>query len=333
MPRWLEALWYDAHPLYRALLPLSWLFAGVAAVRRGLYRRGWLASQRLPVPVIVVGNISVGGVGKTPVVLDLLRRLKAGGWSPGVVSRGYGSGVRQATPVLPNSDPAAVGDEPVLIAAESGCPVVVDPVRARAARLLMAQGVNIIVADDGLQHYALQRDIEIAVLDGGRRHGNGHLLPAGPLRERPQRLADIDLVLVNGSARTDEHKLIEELGPARHLLGGQIRSLGDFEEVHAVAGIGKPEKFFASLEAAGLRIRRHAYPDHHPYTPQDLKFSGKLPLLMTTKDAVKCQRFAEADWWAVEHHLRLPEAAWQELCSRLQLCSRLPMPDQEKEHG
>lgn len=314
--RW-QQIWYGGDPLYRLLLPLSWFFGAVVALRRALYRRGIARSFAMPVPVIVVGNINIGGVGKTPVVLDVLRRLTDAGFKPGVVSRGYGGRIREPTPVLAGSDPAQVGDEPVLIAGMGRCPVVVAPNRVRAARLLLAQGVNIIVADDGLQHYALRRDIEIAVMDGERRLGNGWLLPAGPLREPPARLDEVDIQLINGTARPGEFALQSSLGPAVQLTTGRRRELSEFETVHAVAGIAHPEKFFAALEASGLKLQRHAFPDHWPYTRPELQFADQLPVLMTRKDAVKCQRFHDARLWAVEHHTLLPEAAWQELLGRL----------------
>lgn len=314
----LVRLWYGSHPLQYLLRPLSYLFAAVAALRRRAYKVGVFKQYRAPVPVIVVGNICVGGVGKTPVVIDLVARLKADGWRPGVVSRGYGGQVRQATPVSAQSNPAQVGDEPVLIAQRAECPVVVAARRADAARLLAAQGCNIIVADDGLQHYALARDFEIVVLDGQRRHGNGWLLPAGPLREPEQRLDDVDLVLVSGrEARPDEHAVSGQLGQARHLLSGRYAALQDFSAVHAVAGIGNPDKFFDALSDAGLQVMPHAFADHHRFVAHDLHLPGDQAILMTEKDAVKCQAFRDSRCWAVEYDAHMPEAAWQSIRARL----------------
>lgn len=314
---WVEQIWYRGHPAYRLLLPLSLLFAALSGLRRLLYRWRILRSQRLPVPVIVVGNISVGGVGKTPVVIDLVRRLREAGWSPGVVSRGYGGTVRRPTPVGEQSDPAEVGDEPVMIATATGCPVAVAPERVAAARLLLTQGVNIIVADDGLQHYALQRDYEIVVVDGQRRHGNGQLLPAGPLRERAWRLDGVDLVVVNGTeARAGEYALVASMGPAEHLLSGRQQALQDFSRVHAVAGIGEPEKFFRALEQQGLDVVRHGFADHHRFVMKDLNWPGNEPVLMTWKDAVKCRSFRDPRFWAVHFSAALPESAWQQIRAR-----------------
>lgn len=267
--------------------------------------------------MIVVGNISVGGVGKTPVVIDLVLRLKQAGWKPGVVSRGYGGKTKKATRVDGAADPALFGDEPVLIANQTGIPVVVGAERAQAARLLAASGVNVIVADDGLQHYALQRDIEIAVVDGQRRHGNGQLFPAGPLRESPQRLDEVDLVLYTGQGSTDEYLVTHSLGPVRHLLSGRYQKLSEFTDVQAVAGIGNPEKFFAGLEQAGMSVDRHPYPDHHAFSGHDLNRLGEHPILMTEKDAVKCARFRDARVWAVEYHAQIPDAAWNHIAGRL----------------
>ena len=314
----LVRLWYGTHPLQLLLRPLSYLFGLIAALRRGAFQTGILRAYRAPVPVIVVGNICVGGVGKTPVVIDLIARLKADGWRPGVVSRGYGGQARQATPVTPQSDPVEVGDEPVLIAQRAQCPVVVAARRADAARLLVAQGCNIIVADDGLQHYALARDFEIVVVDGERRHGNGWLLPAGPLREPQKRLNSVDLVLVSGhGASPDEHAVSGQLGRARHLLTGRRADLNEFSEVHAIAGIGNPDKFFSALANAGLRVSAHAFADHHHFVAHDLHLPGDQAILMTEKDAVKCQAFRDSRCWAVEYDAHMPEAAWQFIRARL----------------
>ncbi len=313
-----DKLWYHDSPWYRVLLPLSWLFGALVGLRRRLFRWGVLSRRRMDVPVIVVGNITVGGVGKTPLVIDLVQRLRDAGWRPGVVSRGYGGRVRTVSPVTAHSDPALVGDEPVLIAHRTGCQVAVAPRRVAAARLLQTQGVNIIVADDGLQHYALDRDLEIVVIDGLRRLGNGQLLPAGPLREGPQRLQEADLVLVTGRAQAGTELAVEgRLGEAEHLNTGERRSLETFGRVRAVAGIGHPDKFFQALRDRGLEVTPHAFADHHGYRPRDLKFPGQEPILMTEKDAVKCRSFQEPRAWAVHYEARVPEAAWQTIQSRI----------------
>lgn len=298
----LEARWYQASPPPLWLRPLAALYGAIAIARR---RRAQPAS--LPVPVVVVGNISVGGTGKTPFVIWLVGTLRAAGWRPGVISRGYGGRAPQYPyRVQVDSDPAFSGDEPLLIAQRSACPVVVAPDRHAAAQaLLAAESVDVIVADDGLQHYALARDLEICIVDGARGLGNRALLPAGPLRELPSRLREVDLVVVNGDGWNEP-----ELQPlrmrlrtqhARSLLDGIERPLADFagQRVHGIAGIGHPPRFFDGLRAQGIDVIEHAFADHHAYRATDLQFGDGLPLLMTEKDAVKCRAFAAAGWWSV----------------------------------
>jgi tetraacyldisaccharide 4'-kinase len=300
----LDSLWYEPHPLSLLLAPFGRVFAMIAAERRRAYDSGLLHRVRLPVPVIVVGNITVGGTGKTPLVVWLVERLRVMGRRPGVVSRGYGGRARRwPQRVTAGSDPAEVGDEPVLIARRCACPVVVAPQRVSAARTLLAEyDCDVIVCDDGLQHYALARDLEIVVMDGARRLGNGRCLPAGPLRESPSRLQSVDLVVVNGKPREGEY--------AMHLAGGWAQSLRDpaverplddwcGQTVHAVAGIGNPQRFFTHLRAHGLEVIEHPFADHHRFQADDLAFGDTRPLLMTEKDAVKCRAFAGADRWVV----------------------------------
>lgn len=299
------------------LVPFSWMFRAVAALRRALYRAGILRSEKLPVPVIVVGNIIVGGSGKTPLVLWLAARLREAGHTPGIISRGYGAkntkggtkteGVRQ---VVATDDPASAGDEPVLLARRAGCPVWVGRNRVAAARALLAAhpSCNVIISDDGLQHYALARDIEIAVIDGARMFGNGLLLPAGPLREPLSRLAKVDAVVVNGES--DEQSL--SAGPRfeMNLRMQEIYNLLNSNNtidparlaalrVHAVAGIGNPQRFFTALEELGITFTAHAYPDHHAYSESDLQFANCDAVVMTEKDAVKCERYATEKHWVL----------------------------------
>jgi len=314
--RWIERCWQTRTPTTYLLLPLSWLFCAVVWLRRKAYASGLLPGRRLPVPVIVVGNITVGGVGKTPLVIWLVRLLRKQGFHPGVISRGYG-GRADSWPraVTATSDPLEVGDEPVLIANAANCPIWVGPDRPQAAsRLLEQNGCDIIVSDDGLQHYALQRDMEILVLDGVYRLGNGFCLPAGPLRERPGRMQQVDLVLANGAARTGE--LAMELIPGELIAlhdPGQRRPLDSIrgQRVHAVAGIGHPGRFFDLLRRSGITVIEHPFPDHHPFTRADLAFDDELPILMTGKDAVKCRRFARVGLWYLEVEL-IPEPAFIE---------------------
>ena len=315
------AWWYGdtAPPLHARLLAA--LYGGVVALRRGLFRKGWLRSRRLAVPVIVVGNVSVGGTGKTPMTIALVQRLKHAGWNPGVASRGYGR-KDEGTPawVDGNTLPADGGDEPVLIARRTGVRVRVDRNRAAAARELLAAGCDVIVCDDGLQHYRLQRDIEIEVIDGRRRYGNGQLLPAGPLRESPERGAECDFRVVNGGdAGFGEWPMKLRADHAVPLRGGRDRPLTSFggHRVHAVAGIGNPQRFFEMLRGLGIGVVPHAFDDHHHYTATDLAFGSELSVLMTEKDAVKCTRFA-SDWhYSVPVTAELPEAFWVALLEKL----------------
>ena len=302
--RAIERIWYDGSPVAWLLLPLAALFWVASGLRRAAYRAGVAATHRLPVPVIVVGNITVGGTGKTPLVVWLAAHLAARGWRPGVVSRGYGARVERPTPVDSASDAALAGDEPVLIARRAGCPVVVDRDRVRGATWLCAQaGCDLVIADDGLQHYRLARDLEIAVVDGTRRFGNGLLLPAGPLREGRARLRSVDLVVTNGTPAAGEHGMSLVPGPLYALASpGRRESLGAWRgrAVVAVAGIGNPERFFRTLEQAGLVVERRAFPDHHRYRAADVASPADgRPVLMTEKDAVKCRSFAAPAHWVL----------------------------------
>lgn len=301
--------------------PLSWLYCAIARRRR----RDFLASPPppLPLPVVVVGNISVGGTGKTPMVIWLCDWLREQGWRPGVVSRGYGGRVG-ATPqrVDARSRPEETGDEPLLIALRAQVPLRVCADRVAAARALYAEeGCDIVVADDGLQHYRLPRDIEIAMLDGRRRLGNGRCLPAGPLREPADRLQAVDfVVLTEGEPGPGEQAMALRLGAAWALTDPmRRRELSEFAgaPVHAVAGIGHPERFFAALEALGLRLIRHPFPDHHRFRAADLAFGDKAPVLMTEKDGVKCREFAPDTGWAVPATAELSPAWAAALAERL----------------
>lgn len=299
----LDHYWYSNNLVSLLLRPLSWLYCLVVMIRRHLYRLGVLKAVKLEVPVIVVGNITAGGTGKTPLVIWLAEFLQARGWKPGIVSRGYGGKMRHyPQAVHPGSDPAQVGDEAVLLARRSACPVAVAPCRPEAARLLAAR-CDIVIADDGLQHYALARDIEIAVIDGNRRFGNGHCLPAGPLRERPVRWDSVDLRVCNGgSAQAGEFAMQLRSGEARNLAQREIRrTIESFvsETVHAVAAIGHPARFFEQLRGLGLHVIEHAFADHHCFIDRDFNFDDGRSVLMTEKDAVKCGKLAKPHYWYV----------------------------------
>lgn len=320
----LESAWYGAGRAPWWTTPLAWLYGAVTALRRALYRTGVLRSTRLPAPVIVIGNLSVGGTGKTPLAIAVANALRRRGHVPGVVSRGYGGTLRGPVLLGDSPDPSQVGDEPCLIRA-SGVPVAIGRDRPGAAMLLIDAGCDVVIADDGLQHYALRRDVEICVIDGVRRFGNGRLLPAGPLREPMSRLERVDFRVCNGGAVAPGDVPMElQGGKLRALLDGHTTSLSDFagHTVHAVAAIGHPQRFFASLRAQGLQVIEHAFPDHHAFTPNDLDFGDGKPLLMTEKDAVKCRPFAQPHWWSLPVRAELPESFFDELEGRVRRAMR-----------
>ncbi|AHK78889.1 tetraacyldisaccharide 4'-kinase [Ectothiorhodospira haloalkaliphila] len=306
MVKRLEDYWADRNPVALTLYPLSLLYCGLALLNR--LRLEWRARMRPRLPVravVVVGNVTVGGTGKTPMVVWLCNWLREHGYRPGVVSRGYGGRSRTwPREVTPRSDPAQVGDEPVLIATRGGCPVCVGPDRNRAAHLLLAQhDCDVIVTDDGLQHYALRRDLEIVMVDGERRFGNGFCLPAGPLREPLERVREADYVVVTGGeAQSGEYamRLVSQVAMSVRD-PGRTRPLSDFvgQRVHAMAGIGHPPRFFAMLRERGLEVVEHAFPDHHVYGNCDIRFGDGSPVLMTEKDAVKCRGIAGPEHWFV----------------------------------
>jgi len=316
----LAAGWYGRGRVPWWCAPLARLYGAVTGLRRLAYRRGWLRSERLPVPVIVVGNLTAGGTGKTPLTLALVEALRARGHRPGVVSRGHGG--RQRDPMLLDErpDPAEVGDEPCLIRA-GGVPVAVGRDRPAAARLLLDAGCDVIVADDGLQHYRLARDVEICVIDGTRRFGNGRLLPAGPLREPLARLRGVDFRVCNGgTAATGEVPMRLQGDSAQALSDGREQPLDAFagRRLHAVAAIGHPQRFFDSLRERGIEAVVHPFADHHAFVRADLDFGDQLPVLMTAKDAVKCRRLARpGDWWSVPVRAVLPDAFFDALERRL----------------
>ncbi len=320
--RRLQAEWYGVSP-NRWLLPLEALFRQAVELRRRAYREGNKPSERLRVPVVVVGNLTVGGTGKTPLTIWLAAFLKSRGFRPGIVSRGYG-GAAGSEPLAVDaaSDPRRAGDEPVLIARRTGCPVSVFPKRAEAAKALLANtDCDIVIADDGLQHYALARDLEIAVVDGARRFGNGHCLPAGPLREPPERLRSVDMVVYSGvDVAEDGYPMALEGGEAVNLLDESLRRpLSAFanQALYALAGIGNPARFFGHLRKFGLDFDGREFPDHHLYSRQDLAFASGANLLMTETAAVKCRDFAGPAHWYVPVEARMPPAFGENLLTLL----------------
>lgn len=319
----LDDVWRERNTTAYALWPLSFLYRTAISLRSCAYRAGILSSYGFKVPIVVVGNITVGGSGKTPVVEAVVRHLRRGGWKPGIVSRGYGGRAKDwPRHVTAESPPGEVGDEPVLLARRAGCPIVVDPDRPAAVRVLLRDtDCDVVVADDGLQHLALERTVEIVVVDGERGFGNGFCLPAGPLREPRRRLASVDLVVYNGGGGPE--------GYTCALVGDTAVNLADEAEqqplhrfsgddMHAVAGIGNPGRFFRHLQSFGVHANEHAYGDHHQFTPADLEFGTAGPVLMTEKDAVKCTAFAARNMWYVPVQAELDEKFYNELDAMLE---------------
>lgn len=318
----LQRLWYGRRWMSLPLWPLAWIFRAVVTIRSFLYRAGLLRAHHVPVPVIVVGNITVGGTGKTPVAGWLARALALRGHRVGVVLRGYGGSASRGVQVVTSgSDPREVGDEAVVHAMGGPHVVVAGADRVAAAQRAVAEGAEIVVCDDGLQHLRLARDYEIAVVDAGRGLGNGQLLPAGPLRESPGRLESVDAVVFTqrGAAVKPALAVRRPLtvdarlrpGDAVNLTTGEHRALDSFHgrSVHAVAGIGHPEAFFDALRSCGLEVVDHALADHAALDPDRLPFPAGATVLMTAKDAVKCRSFAGADWWFVELGVHLERKA------------------------
>ena len=338
MEQRLTKLWYRETAGPSLLQPLSWLYGTAIRVRATAYARRWLTSHRVDKPVVVVGNLTVGGTGKTPLVIWLARHLTERGLRVGIVSRGYGADAAEA-PRLVNetSNWQDVGDEPLLLYRGTQCVTLIGRDRVAAAQALVTRGVDVIVSDDGLQHLRLARDCEIVVIDGTRGFGNGRMLPAGPLREPVSHLADADVIVINGVA---EHSSLRRVassieagsiearalqmtllpGDAVRLDGGEpSRSLEAFRgrSVHAVAGIGNPARFFRDLRARGLDVIEHAFPDHYPFAARDLSFGDDLPVLMTEKDAVKCASFADPRLWSVPTTATFSEAQARELLNHV----------------
>ena len=325
-PRKTPRHWYGTLPVPPTARILSKVFGGVSAARRKGYRKGWLKSQAVNVPVIVVGNITAGGTGKTPTTIAIVQRLLAEGFKPGVASRGYGrANPKNAVTVTTDTPIAESGDEAAMIFAATGVPVALNVDRVAAAKTLVAAGCDVIVCDDGLQHYALKRDIEIEVIDAQRRYGNMELMPAGPLREPASRADGIEFRILNWATDKPSQRvrglweMTYDFDQVRNVANGRVRSFASFIEqrVHAVAGIGNPERFFEFLRAQGMLIIPHAFPDHHMYTAADLVFDKKLPILMTEKDAIKCKAFADSNFYCVPVHATLPDAFWDALLTRV----------------
>ncbi len=318
LERWVNKFWYEDYYLASWLSPLAYLYIDIVRFRRFLYRQGFLKSRRFSVPVIIVGNITVGGTGKTPLVIWLAQQLQQAGFKPGIVTRGYG-GNSDHYPLMvdKNTNTEYAGDEAVLIATKTTCPIAAASVRTDAIqRLLETKDCDIILADDGLQHYALQRDIEIIVIDGKRRFGNNFFLPCGPLREPQERVKEVDFVIINGGQPQDEEILMTlSADSAINLVTQESKKLSDpyFKNCHALAAIGHPQRFFDLLATFGLNTTNHPFADHHPFKKRQINFKDQLPILMTEKDAIKCRKFASEQHWVVPVQPQLPNTFFNQL--------------------
>ena len=316
-------LWYEQPSRASLLQPISWLYGAAVSARRGAYSRGWVRSYAVDKPVVVVGNLTVGGTGKTPLTVWLANHLRQRGLTVGIVSRGYGRKRGGLRLVSSDSGWQDVGDEPLILHRRTGCLTLVASDRVAAARELVARGVGVILADDGLQHLRMRRDCEILVVDGARGFGNGRVLPAGPLREGSSRARDADALVVNGGAQGEPPRGVPpELVAAAlrmRLVAGRAQEMGGSGQsqpleafrggpVHAVAGIGNPSRFFDDLRAHGLEVIEHPFPDHHAFSPQDLAFGDGSAVLMTEKDAVKCQALTGSRLWYVPVEATFSEA-------------------------
>lgn len=347
-----DKLWYGRGRPLAPLAPLSWLYRAVAESRRN---KALQSSRRaLPVPVVVVGNITAGGTGKSPLTARLVQLMRGKGWRPVILSRGYG-GKSEDYPleVTENTLPGVCGDEPLMLALATGCPVVVDPQRTRAADYAIAQDLgDVLICDDGLQHYPLPRDIELAVFDASRGIGNGALIPVGPLREPVSRLASVDFVILNGEPFPANGEQIAAFAGVEHpdihamaLKPSALVNINsgdtlppetlDNRGVRAVAGIGNPSRFFDTLRGLGARVTAKPFPDHHHFRPEDLGFHVGEWLVMTAKDAVKCRGFAPDNAWMLTVEASLSEPFEQHFLERLAACSdRLAHQDTERpKHG
>ena len=329
---WLNSAWYrrGISPMLIPFLPLSWLVRQVASRRYVTYQVEKKKQWRPPVPIVVVGNITVGGTGKTPLVMALVKKLQGAGLFPGVVSRGYGGSCSMFPRIVTEkTNPFLVGDEPVMMAKQLDVPVVVAHNRRDAVRYLLEYDENcsVIVSDDGLQHIHLWRDVEIAVLDGMRMMGNEYCIPVGPLRESPSRLKTVDAVVVNGTSTgslevPSVHMQLKPLNLVNMVSGEtitaeQLPQLGS--SVLAVAAIGHPQRFFRELEFLGVAVKAYAFPDHHNFVVDDFSFCNRedIPVIMTAKDAVKCVSFAKKNWWRLDVVADLPESFWRMLFEKI----------------
>ncbi|MBU2955495.1 tetraacyldisaccharide 4'-kinase [Marinobacter sp. F3R08] len=331
-----ERLWYGSKRPLAFLAPLAWLYRSISETRRRAAWEGRNAS--LPVPVIVVGNITAGGTGKSPLTAWLVSELASAGWRPVILSRGYGGDADQyPLEVTADTSASKAGDEPVMLALNTGYPVVVDPQRRRGADYALENNLgDLLICDDGLQHYKLPRDLEISVFDGQRGIGNGAMIPVGPLREPVSRLASVDFIIVNGKELSEStverfadvdhpaiYSMVLEPAALIHLKSGKSGAVGDLngKAVKAVAGIGNPARFFGTLRALGAEVNETVFPDHHRFCPEDLIADNDEMIVMTAKDAVKCRDFAPENAWILVVEARLPDQFRDVFLDRVRQCS------------
>ena len=317
-----EHYWYQPNFLVWLLLPISWLFCAVAVTRRKLYQLRFKKSFPADVPVVVIGNIVAGGSGKTPLLISVCEYIKQKGFKPGVVSRGYGGSVVGVKQVEQSDSAELVGDEPLMIHQRTEVPVVVGADRVAAVNYLLEHNqCDIVLSDDGLQHYRMQRDIEIAVVDANRRFGNGFCLPAGPLREPVSRLNEVDMVVYSGADAHAEYSAYTlKVVDLYHLGSGEqdsVLSL-DGKTAHVVAGIGDPERFFTQMRDYRVNVIEHAFADHHVYIQDDFSGWDNDYIIMTEKDAVKCRNLALPDAWVIRVEAEFTRALTSELDLTLQ---------------
>lgn len=315
----IDKLWYSKHSLGWVLWPFAEIYSLVTRLRRNYLLR--FRQQLFQVPIIVVGNLTLGGVGKTPLVMALAKQIQAKGLRVGIVSRGYGAKIGQFPyEISPDDSASLVGDEPLLLARKTGCPVVIAPKRVQAVQYLLKKHQSqIILSDDGLQHYAMGRAIEIVVIDGLRQLGNGLCLPAGPLREKGSRLQESDFIVVNEGEWPGAFGMHLQPGQLTNLATGTLVEPGSLSTpVAAVAAIGHPQRFFATLAKMGLVFKKYPFPDHHHFQRNELQF-GEKTVVMTEKDAVKCQAFAKDSWYFLPVEAKLSDSFWQALWSHEQL--------------
>lgn len=323
MDAFFQRIWYQKNSLFYLLLPLSWIYIFLISIRKFLYKIGVKKTIKFSVPIIVIGNVTVGGTGKTPSVIAIANDLLSRGLRVAIVSRGYKSRAKQYPKLVSVYDePYTVGDEPLLMARHCDCPVVIAPKRVRAITYLLKNfSCDVILSDDGLQHYAMDRDIDIVVVDGKRRFGNQHCLPAGPLREPLSRLKTIDYVITQGGAKMNEFDMFLQPNYFINVKNPQRKiAILDFpyQKVHAVTAIGNPHRFFHDLKELHLEVTSHIFPDHYFFTEKDFSpFSDNDIIVMTEKDAVKCEKFAKDNVWYLEVDAIIDVALLQQLFKKI----------------